>query len=133
MMPGSRRDRSTQPIHKPESLSIRAEHASVVNAVAAANWALDTTKLITAGDCDLSLDSLISLCSQHLIAMETCVKSGAGGVLPCDKTILALQDLLKVYRAAAAEVGALGLDGGISHRRWQRDIKLPNEVTKARK
>ena len=110
---------------------------------AALDWYVETKSLCKAGDCALSLNSLILDGSAHLVVAEAFVSAldstrrslGRGAELPpeAQRHIAAHRSWIKDLRAAAAEATALGLDGEISYKYWQQNIELPEAVTTAQR
>ena len=105
----------------------------------ALQWVIDNMRLeldarvrdAVEGDVPLSdvpLDSLISVASKHLLVIETCARVDADSMDITSR----LRKWIGHWRAAASEAATLGLSGDISHKYWQQNIMLPEEVTKAR-
>ena len=127
-MSGSRaRSKASNDLSRRRAEWLGSSTSSVHAAKNAVRWVVKIATAINAKDCDETLDSLISLGSQHLIAMR------ADASMPSLKPIETLEALLRKWRVATAEATALGLDGGISSSAYQRDIQLPKELVVARK
>ena len=99
-------------------------------------WVINHIQLFHAGECDLSLDTLSSLASKHLVAVESCVSVVASDP---EWTEIFRDATSRLYywigrwRAAAAEAAALGFGGDISCKYWQQNIELDEAITMAGK
>ena len=83
------------------------------------------------GECALSLDTLISVGSEHLVALETC-----GNALARNEPVpghFNLRMWIEIWRDAAAEAETLGLGRHISYKDWQQNIELPEVFIKVKK
>ena len=95
------------------------------------DWLNDTVQLMQTGECNLSLDTLISVGSEHLVALETC-----GNALARNEPVpghFNLRMWIEIWRDAAAEAETLGLGRDISFKYWQKNIELPEVVIRATK
>ena len=99
-------------------------------------WVTDHIKFFEARECDLSLDTLSSVASKHLVAIENCMSVDASDpemTQIFQEGASEIREWIGRWRDAATEAASLGLGGDISHKYWQQNIMLPEEVTKARK
>ena len=88
----------------------------------------DTIQKCEAGECALSLDSLISVGSKHLVALR---EIDVPWPAELHSAFTKLFNWIERWRAAADEAETLGLDSDISYKYWQQNIQLPEEVTTA--
>ena len=99
-------------------------------------WVTDHIKFFEARECDLSLDTLSSVASKHLVAIENCMSVDASDpemTQIFQEGASEIREWIGRWRDAPTEAASLGLGGDISHKYWQQNIMLPEEVTKARK
>ena len=104
-----------------------------VDAQEALTWFGDTEQSCEDGECGLSLDSLISEGSKHLVALETCESVIEASDEPdhvLTLPVVLMRGCIERWRAAAAEAETLGLGRDISYKDWQKNIELPETVTK---
>ena len=100
----------------------------------AVNWLDDTVRSMAKRKCDLSLDTLMSVGSEYLVALEACarvVDGNAPARLSGKLPVAPLRQWIGRWRRAAAEATWLGLDDNISYKYWQRNIELPEVVERA--
>ncbi|CAH0378519.1 unnamed protein product [Pelagomonas calceolata] len=104
------------------------------------DWVTNHIELFEAGECDLSLNTLISVASKHLVAIENwhlnCMSVDASDLEWSEIFRDAIPSIYKWigrWRDAATEAASLGLGGYISCKYWKQNIELPEVITKARK
>jgi hypothetical protein len=96
-------------------------------------WLNDTVQKCEAGECALSLDSLISVGSKHLFALEEIIYSDRPAAPALHAALTKLTKWINRWRDAADEAETLGLDSDISYKYWHHNIELPEEVIRAQK
>ena len=102
----------------------------------AVDWLDDTVRLMAKRECDLSLDTLMSVGSEYLVALEACarvVDGNAPARLSGKLPVAPLRQWIGRWRAAAAEAETLGLGRDISYKYWQKNVELPEVVIRATK
>ena len=99
-------------------------------------WVTDHIKFFEARECDLSLDTLSSVASKHLVAIENCMSVDASDpemTQIFQEGASEIREWIGRWRDAATEAASLGLGGDISCKYWKQNIELPAAITKARK
>ena len=92
------------------------------------NWLEGTERACEAGECALSLETLVSEGSKHLDVLKKIARV-AGRRLSWRAA--QSHEWLWRWRSAATEATWLGLDDNISYKYWQRNIELPEVVERA--
>ena len=102
-------------------------------------WAREAKGACELGVCSVSMDALIVAGVRHLMNADACekveVSPGVRLLLPdaARERISALHQWIGRWRAAADEAAKLGLGRNIPYDYWQKNIELPEAVTRARR
>ena len=124
-------DRASVIVGQPNRHQSLVYHMRAVNSTY--KWLTDHIQLVYARECDLSLDALLSLSSNQLLALVS-VDASDPDIREIVQNITShFRKWIGRWRAAAAEAATLGLGGDISCKYWQQNIQLPNVITMARK
>ena len=100
------------------------------------DWMEGTERACEAGECALSLETLVSECANHLAVLETVVSVAAFDerTRGLSQVAVRFRNWLGRWKDAATEVGACGVDPAcVPHNDWQHNIELPHVFVKARK
>ena len=100
------------------------------------DWMEGTERACEAGECALSLETLVSECAKHLVVLETVVSVAAFDerTRGLSRVAVRFREWLGRWKDAATEVGACGVDPAyVPHNDWKLHIQLPGVFVKARK
>ena len=82
------------------------------------DWVKNHIQLFEAGECDLPLDTLNSLGSKHLVAIESCMSIDDTDDEIFRDTLPLFYKWIGRWRDAGTEAASLGLGGDISCKYW---------------
>ena len=102
----------------------------------AMDWMEGTERACEAGECALSLETLVSECANHLAVLETVVSVAAFDerTRGLSRVAVRFRNWLGRWMAAVNEVARCGLDPAtVTHYDWHHHIELPHVFVKARK